>query len=428
MKFKIFLFFLICCFTFSKCLSTMNFKQSPLSNNQTKYSNIATNITVESNKTKAIQNNTNITKFINSLNYIHINNSNQTLSKIETQKNLHIHKSNSTNYSNISDIPLSRNLSIKNKHLSSNEKKLINENFKQDNNQSSHKTQVYNSTNEKKISVEKIIPNEEQLVKSQIFKSNLNSNSKNTKNPESPKVLISQHNGQILNSQESQIETIVEVPVSYSTGISYYYPYFYKTHLITFPEETNNFFSQSDLVDSTKTCSDNCLLCSIFNSAQCLRCSNGLYLNEGKCLEYCPEGKLADILRAKCVRRELSVNLDIVYSMAYSVGSCNNMCGKMVQDCSCAPSCKSKGNCCTNYDEVNCDFIIEKSNKTDEQKCKKAGCALCEEKENSLKCSQCHDDKLLYNGTCVNTCPEGFSTNKINKVCNKEESSNILYK
>jgi hypothetical protein len=167
--------------------------------------------------------------------------------------------------------------------------------------------------------------------------------------------------------------------VTYSTGITYYYPYFYKTHLISFPDDTNNFFNQSDQPVGNITCPNNCEVCAVIESAKCLKCSSGYYLDEGKCVEYCPEGKLADILRAKCLSKDFSSNIDVVYTMAYSVGSCNNMCGKMVQDCSCAPSCKSKGNCCTNYDVVNCDFIVEKSSKVDQKKCKDAGCELCEE-------------------------------------------------
>jgi hypothetical protein len=340
--------------------------------------------------------NVNQTKYVNSTNYNNTSNISNKTKSLFLSNSTQIHSTNS-------NIQVNVNVSISHKE------KPVDQ----------IKKSSANSTDSQIVNTQP----REQLVKSPIKKSNLNKQSQSTQSAQSVPTSSPESQEQILNSQDSQVETIVEVPVTYSTGITYYYPYFYKTHLITFPENSNYFFSQSDLTDTMPTCAENCLLCTASNSAQCLRCSSGYYLDEGKCVEYCPEGKLADILRAKCLSREFSANLDVVYTMAYSVGSCSNMCGKMVQDCSCAPSCKSRGNCCTNYDVVNCDFIIEKSSKTDEQKCKDAGCALCEEKDNSLKCSQCPDDKFLFNGTCVDTCPEGFSANSINKVCNKDELS-----
>jgi hypothetical protein len=225
-----------------------------------------------------------------------------------------------------------------------------------------------------------------------------------------------------------EISTLVEVPVSYSTGISYYYPYFYKTHLISFPEESNIFFSISsngNKLTNNTTCNDNnCYDCSYNNTNVCITCNTGFILDDGHCKEYCPENKIADNLRLRCLNKD-SQNIDILFSMAYSVGSCHNMCGKMVQDCSCSPSCKQRGSCCTDYETINCDMLVEKSNKTESFKgCSQVkGCDLCmnftESNTTSIKCHQCSDIYFLHDGKCEEKCPDGYVADNINKLCKK---------
>jgi hypothetical protein len=259
---------------------------------------------------------------------------------------------------------------------------------------------------------------------------------------------------------EADVSTLVEVPVSYSTGISYYYPYFYKAHLITFSEDSNNFFNFSQ--NGNYTCDNTCDVCLAENTTQCVKCASGYFLEQGQCLTNCPEDKFADILRSKCINKKESESIDIVYSKAYSLGSCSNMCGKLVQDCSCTSNCKLKGNCCTDYEVVNCDAIMENSKNVDKDSCKSSGCEICDliKKSNStntsnatdiqslytgnssstnnnkslinstssgknIKCTQCPENKYLHRGECVDSCPEGFYSNPVNRLCKEDKLSKI---
>merc|ERR1711976_601799 len=100
------------------------------------------------------------------------------------------------------------------------------------------------------------------------------------------------------------------------------------------------------------------------------------YLDGEKCNENCP-GKIADILTSKCIEVKDN-NIDVLYTKSYSIGSCKNMCGKVVKDCSCSPSCKSNGTCCTDYDTWNCDLLIEKNIKVENCGDKIDNCELCD--------------------------------------------------
>lgn len=256
------------------------------------------------------------------------------------------------------------------------------------------------------------------------------------------------------------INTLVELPITYTTGINYYYPYFHKSKLISFTDDYKNMDVQTRINDNndknstSPSCEENCYICDAKNSAKCYKCDTGYFLNDDKCVDYCPEGKIADILRLKCLKE--SSNIDIVYNMAYSIGSCLNMCGKMVQDCSCAPSCKRRGNCCTDYELANCDSKMEKSLAIKDN-CKSIkGCELCQNKDTTkdvnkdntkdvnkdntkdvnkdkdinknnndtitIKCNQCGDGYYLFDGKCLDTCPAELTPNTINRICGKNKS------
>jgi hypothetical protein len=212
------------------------------------------------------------------------------------------------------------------------------------------------------------------------------------------------------------INTLVEVPVALDTFISYYYPYFYHTHLITFVEDM---FDKSNTTDKCNIA--NCATC---NSENCLKCNPGYFLHENKCLDYCPENYLADILRQKCMNEN---STDVVYSMAYSIGSCKNMCGKTVKDCSCLPTCKRSGNCCSDYDFVKCDNIYSKSLEVNQDDIPK-NCEYAEKVTQGdkveYKCNQCNDNSFFVKGKCLDSCPEGSLANLISRYC-KENISNL---
>ncbi len=212
---------------------------------------------------------------------------------------------------------------------------------------------------------------------------------------------------------KSEVSTLLEIPVSSTTSMSYYYPYFYKTHLISFADE----------VDTTVLIQDcfvpGCSWCSLSNPYSCSKCSTGFFLADDACVTYCPEGYYSDILRSKCVLVSL-ITTEIIFTKAYSTGSCSNTCGKFMQDCSCAPSCKFQGSCCTDYNSQNCENLEKNSQKVD---CNlNENCKFCDDSskfENSTvpKCNQCKDDFFRYEGKCLKSCPEGTVADQQNFIC-----------
>lgn len=133
----------------------------------------------------------------------------------------------------------------------------------------------------------------------------------------------------------------------------------------------------------------------------------------------CPMGFIADTILEKCVPKNLNPNS---FTMAYSIGSCVNKCGKKSFDCSCSQDCKKFGHCCSDYNIHDCDHILDVS-KIVEKKCK--DCQLCDEKLDENKnhtCVQCPDDKYFYSGKCYIDCPEDTIRNEKNLTCQKIKS------
>jgi hypothetical protein len=209
-----------------------------------------------------------------------------------------------------------------------------------------------------------------------------------------------------------EVNTLVELPVALETSISYYYPYFYQTHLITFAEDN------LESIHFVSICSiKNCAKC---DTDKCYRCKEGHYLNNEKCISKCPDNYYADILRQKCMHKETS---DLVYNVAYSIGSCKNMCGKTVKDCSCKPICKNLGNCCTDYDHVKCDYIFDKALEVTE---KPTNCIYAENIEGGVKCNQCDGETYFYQDKCLEKCPTNYIFSNTNRYCRKPQSIYIL--
>jgi len=75
--------------------------------------------------------------------------------------------------------------------------------------------------------------------------------------------------------------------------MSYYFPYLYKTHLISLP---------GDIVDYTiysTVCSFP--FCGYCDTSLCVRCLVGYFLYDGVCGLYCPDGYITDNLRMTCI-------------------------------------------------------------------------------------------------------------------------------
>ncbi len=179
--------------------------------------------------------------------------------------------------------------------------------------------------------------------------------------------------------------------------MSYYYPYFYKAHIVNFVNEDPKIIvgsSSNNTSPVSHVCKDeNCHSCV---GDKCTNCNSGWYLNdEEKCINICPKGYVADNLRRKCFN--LNFNLpDISFTKSYSLGSCRNNCFRKSVDCECDYDCKRRGDCCTDFNISQCeeifsiitnqnknntDFNISSINETI-QYCNGHlnGCEICEEK------------------------------------------------
>jgi hypothetical protein len=238
----------------------------------------------------------------------------------------------------------------------------------------------------------------------------------------------------IIVEETSNVATLVEYPITATSSISYYYPYFVKSNLITFADEIDI------QVLSTNCTNIGCHYCDPINPTMCRKCHTGFFLFKDSCSTICPIGYFADNLRSKCVPAVTTI--EIVYTKAYSIGSCLNACGLDRIDCECSPSCRLKGTCCTDFNLMNCPVIVEifarqssdaSANKNEDLECgkKNIGCKFCDEKnlidskENVKKCNQCKEDYFLYEGRCFEKCPEDTIENNTNKTCEKKPICDI---
>ena len=227
---------------------------------------------------------------------------------------------------------------------------------------------------------------------------------------------------------EEEVATLVEYPIEASSSISYYYPYFVKSNLITFADEI-------DIEYLATACSDaTCMYCDPINITVCSKCMTGFFLFNGSCNSICPLGYYADTLRYKCVPDSSTV--EIVYTKAYSIGSCINACGFERIDCDCSPSCRLNGTCCTDFDLFECPVVVEffarkSSDEADQCAEKNIGCKFCDKKklidtkEQVKKCNQCKEGYFLFEGRCFETCPERTIENPTNKICERKPLCDI---
>lgn len=196
--------------------------------------------------------------------------------------------------------------------------------------------------------------------------------------------------------------------------MTYYYPYFYKAHLISFSDSsvsksTNSNMNATGTNNSTMNNNftefesdiKNCQICLADKNSVCLKCFSGYFLNdEGLCVEMCPEGYIADILRRKCYNINNNIRLpDVVFTKAYSFGSCKNNCMKSSLDCSCSADCARKADCCTDYLSSECEDLhaLKNFNIANNITCKEKlnQCEICEE-SNSIDENLVNDDLNLF--------------------------------
>ena len=103
-------------------------------------------------------------------------------------------------------------------------------------------------------------------------------------------------------------------------------------------------------------------------------------MDDGNCVDTCPSGKIADNLRAKCLDEEMAYKIDVMYTMAYSHGSCNNMCGQTVKDCSCDPNLQIlKEIVVLTMILLIVIQIIDNSSQINAEDCKALNCQYCDD-------------------------------------------------
>jgi hypothetical protein len=101
---------------------------------------------------------------------------------------------------------------------------------------------------------------------------------------------------------------------------------------------------------------------------------------------------------------------------AFSIGSCKNMCGKQLPDCSCLASCSQIGNCCSDYRE--CELLLRNPEKSQSCVAKKLNCEMC---SNENDCVQCKPGLYLKNGDCTQQCELDDKVFKENMLCIKNQ-------
>jgi len=108
-----------------------------------------------------------------------------------------------------------------------------------------------------------------------------------------------------------------------------------------------------------------------------------------------------------------------MYIKAYTFSRCINKCGMKFTDCSCEDTCKTKGNCCSDYKF--CE-ILEKN------KIEAKNITNCEFSTIDSKiCLQCMEGFYLYENFCLDKCPHKTKALDNNKICLKYESKKIIW-
>jgi hypothetical protein len=148
----------------------------------------------------------------------------------------------------------------------------------------------------------------------------------------------------------------------------------------------------------------NCLEC--FDDNTCTKCISTDFILDGKkCVKMCPAGYIVDNTKNQCVKEGADRNVN--FTKFYSIGSCRNNCGYYNIDCTCAPDCKRRGDCCSDYKLVNCDEIISKHVQIPADDMPEDCVYIEKTSETEYKCNQCRPGYLI-DGKCAETCPNGF--------------------
>ena len=169
------------------------------------------------------------------------------------------------------------------------------------------------------------------------------------------------------------------------------------------------------LIPVTHICSDQkCETCLQADPTACVRCTKKTFLHNHRCLLTCPLNTFADLFLRKCLPTSKE-NKDNHFfnTKAYSLGSCENICGKnIISDCSCDRKCILKGDCCSDYSS-SCENLYT-NNLLFNCHSMRNNCLLC---FSNTQCGQCEKGYWLRNGECVKQCYQSDIEKTSNKVC-----------
>ena len=140
-----------------------------------------------------------------------------------------------------------------------------------------------------------------------------------------------------------------------------------------------------------KNCSVNCLVCS--DSTTCIKCKDNYYLYENKCVDRCPYGYKIDVTNNICIKYATGC---IYYLNEEICLICEK--GYNLLDKKCISECPE------GYVSINGICI----------KCDK-NCKKCDS-NNIFKCYECNDNLYLQNDRCVSKCYSGYFSDSSN-VC-----------
>ena len=96
--------------------------------------------------------------------------------------------------------------------------------------------------------------------------------------------------------------TLPEISIDSNHKLEYYYPYFYKTHIIDYYENLNTNTLTSDCLDL------GCEWCDSASKSICKQCRHGFFNYNSKCFTVCPNNYIADIYKRKCSVKDSTSN------------------------------------------------------------------------------------------------------------------------
>lgn len=144
----------------------------------------------------------------------------------------------------------------------------------------------------------------------------------------------------------------------------------------------------------------NCVKCVNTNLNLCEECKEGFYLlpSTGKCVEVCPTGTYPDAITKRCE------NCDPECLKCTNADKCIECpIGKILTpEKECKDTCPN-GSVKVNDECVTCQTGVE--------------CKKCSEND-VAKCVQCNEDKIKFEGDCIDECPKGYRELP-NKTCEK---------